>query len=189
MNLRANLPVFLKRLIWNIKYGVQNRTAYSIPEDVVSHLSRRPNDARILELGCGQGSLLKGLRRAGWQGQYCGVDISPAAIRVASEIENCANSSWIVSDIESFDSNQKWDVIAMVESVYYVAIEKVVRVLTHAMGMLNARGYLLLRIHDFSKYHQYIDALGRLTARVEHTGPLLLVFPTQKNARSVTAAI
>ncbi len=77
----------------------------------------------------------------------------------------------------------------MVESVYYVAIEKVVRVLTHAMGMLNAGGYLLLRIHDFSKYHQYIDALGRLTASVEHTGPLLLVFPTQKNARSVTAAI
>jgi 2-polyprenyl-3-methyl-5-hydroxy-6-metoxy-1,4-benzoquinol methylase len=187
MNLRANVPIFIKKLIWELKYGIQNRARYSIPEDVVSHLSRLPNDARILELGCGQGSLLKGLRRAGWQGQYCGVDISAAAIRAASEIEIRANSSWIVSDIESFASNQRWDVIAMIESVYYVKIERVVDVLNRAMGMLNARGYLLLRVHDFSKHRQYIDAIHRLGVRVEHTGPLLLILPTQ-DARLVTAA-
>jgi 2-polyprenyl-3-methyl-5-hydroxy-6-metoxy-1,4-benzoquinol methylase len=187
MNLRANVPIFIKKLIWELKYGVKNRELYSIPEDVASHLSLLPNDARILELGCGQGSLLKGLRRAGWQGQYCGVDISAAAIRVASEFENGANSSFIVSDIESFDSNQKWDVIAMIESVYYVKIETVIEVLNRAMGMLNAGGYLLVRIHDFSKHHMYIDAIHRLGARVEHTGPLLLILPTQ-DVRLVTAA-
>jgi hypothetical protein len=65
MNLRANVPIFLKKLIWELKYGVQNRAPCSIPEDVVAHLSRLPNDARILELGCGRGSLFKGLRQAG----------------------------------------------------------------------------------------------------------------------------
>ena len=179
MNLRANLPVYLKKLIWDIKYGVQNRAPYSIPEDVISHLSRLPNDARILELGCGRGSLLKGLRRAGWQGQYCGVDISAAAIRVACGIENGPNSSWIVSDIESFASNQKWDVIALIESVYYIKIKKVVEVLNRAMRILNPGGYLLLRIHDSSKHHQYIDAVHRLDARVQHTGPLFLLLPRQ----------
>ena len=55
MNLRANVPIFIKKLIWELKYGVKNRELYSIPEDVASQLSRLPNDARILELGCGQG--------------------------------------------------------------------------------------------------------------------------------------
>jgi 2-polyprenyl-3-methyl-5-hydroxy-6-metoxy-1,4-benzoquinol methylase len=187
MNLRANAPIFLKKLIWDLKYGVQNRTPYSLRTSC-SLIAAVSNDCtRILELGCGQGSLLKGLRRAGWQGTYCGVDISTAGIRVASEIESRTNSSWIVSDIESFDSNLKWDVIAMIESVYYVNIEKIVDVLNRAMGRLDSGGYLLLRIHNFSKHHHYIDAIDRLSARVDHTGPALLIFPEQ-NALSVTAA-
>jgi cyclopropane fatty-acyl-phospholipid synthase-like methyltransferase len=187
MNLRAEVPIFLKKLIWELKYGVQNRAPYSIPEDVVSHLSRLPNEARILELGCGRGSLLKGLRQAGWQGHYCGVDISAAAIRVASEIESGANSSWIVSDIESFDSNLRWDVIAMIESVYYVKIERVAEVLNRAMRMLNAGGYLLVRIHDFSKHQLYLDAIHGLGAPVEHTGPFLLIFPRQEASLQTAA--
>ena len=187
MNFACQCTDLIKKLIWELKYGVKNRELYSIPEDVASQLSRLPNDARILELGCGPRSLLKGLRRAGLQGQYCGVDISAAAIRVASEFENGANSSFIVSDIESFDSNQRWDVIAMIESVYYVKIEKVIEVLNRAMGMLNAGGYLLVRIHDFSKHQQYIGAINRVGAPVEHTGPLLLILPTQ-DAQLVTVA-
>lgn len=82
-----------------------------------------------------------------------------AAIRVASEIESRSNSSWIVSDIESFDSNLKWDVIVMIGSVYYVNIEKIVNVLNRATGRLDSGGNLLLRIHNFSKHHHYIGAI------------------------------
>jgi cyclopropane fatty-acyl-phospholipid synthase-like methyltransferase len=99
---------------------------------------------------------------------------------VASEIEPRANSSWIVSDIESFDSDLKWDVIAMIESVYYVKTERVAEVLNRALRMLNAGGYLLVRIHDFSKHHQYLDAIRSLGAPVEHAGPFLLISPPQE---------
>ena len=187
MNSRANVPVFLKKLIWEIKYGVQNYSLPVAPGDAVSHLARLPNHARILELGCGGGSLLKGLRQAGWQGHYCGVDISEAAIRGASRIEKDANSSWIVSDIESFDSNQRWDAIALIEAIYYVKIDEVAEVLNRAMGMLNAGGYLLLRIHDFSKHHKYVDAIQGLDSRVEHTGALLVIFPVQKGPLATAA--
>jgi hypothetical protein len=53
MNLRANVPVFLKKLIWEIKYGIQNYSLSVAPGDAVSHLARLPNHTRILELGCG----------------------------------------------------------------------------------------------------------------------------------------
>jgi SAM-dependent methyltransferase len=141
----------------------------------------------FLSSGVVEVPFLKGLRRAGWQGQYCGVDISAAAIRVASDIETGPNSSWIVSDIESFDSHLKWDVIALIESVYYIKIKKVVEVLNCAMRILNPGGYVLLRIHDSSKHHQYIDAIHRLDARVQHTGPLFLLLPRQ-SAPLTTAA-
>jgi 2-polyprenyl-3-methyl-5-hydroxy-6-metoxy-1,4-benzoquinol methylase len=187
MNLRANVPVFLKKLIWEIKYGFRNYAMPVAPGDVVSHLSRLPNHARILELGCGGGSLLKALREAGWQGHYCGSDISEAAIRGASKIEKNGNSSWIVSDIESFASDLKWDVIALVEVIYYVKIDQVSAVLNRAVGMLNPGGYLLLRIHDFSKHHQYVDAIQGLGSRVEHTGALLVIFPSQKGPLATAA--
>jgi len=180
MNLRADVPIFVKKLIWEFKYGVQNYALPVPPEDAVSHLAGLPNHARILELGCGGGSLLKALREAGWQGKYCGVDISGVAIRGASEIENSANSSWIVSDIESFDSDQTWDVIAMIESVYYIRTDKITEVLTRAMGMLNAGGYLLLRIHDFSKHREYIDVIRGLGSPLNNKGSLLLILPPEK---------
>jgi predicted TPR repeat methyltransferase len=130
---------------------------------------------------------LKGLRQAGWQGHYCRVDISEAAIRGASEIEKGTNSSRIVSDIESFDSILRWDAIALTEAIYYVKIDQVAEVLNRAMGMLNPGGYLLLRIHDFSKHHQYVDAIQGLGSRVEHTGALLVIFPVQKGPFATAA--
>lgn len=184
MNLRANAPTFVKKLIWEIKYGFRDYAMPVAPGDVVSQLSRLPNHARILELGCGGGSLLKALRQTGWQGHYCGSDISEAAIRGASKIEKNGNSSWVVSDIESFDSDLKWDVIALVESIYYVKVEKVGQILTRAVGMLNADGYLLLRVHDFAKHHEYIDVIRGLGSHVEHKGSLLIV-----PAQGISAAV
>ncbi len=68
----------------------------------------------------------------------------------------------------------------MIESVYYLKLSKVPMVLTRAMGVLNAGGYLLLRIHDFSKHREYITAIRGLDWNVEHKGSLLLIAPPQK---------
>jgi 2-polyprenyl-3-methyl-5-hydroxy-6-metoxy-1,4-benzoquinol methylase len=177
MDLRANLPVFAKKLIWELKYGVGKYSMESAPTDAVSQLSSLPGRARILELGCGGGSLLRGLRQAGWLGHYCGVDISQRAIHKAEQFQNQGDCSWRVSDIESFDSHEKWDAIAMIESVYYVSIGKVTEVLRHISRMLNPDGYLLLRIHDFSKHHKYIEAIERLGLNVKRKNALLLIRP------------
>jgi hypothetical protein len=62
--------------------------------------------------------------------------------------------------------------------VYYVKVEKVGQILARALGMLNADRYLLLRVHDFAKhheYHEYIDVIRGLGSHVEHEGSLLFV--------------
>jgi hypothetical protein len=68
-----------------------------------------------------------------------------------------------------------------------VKIDRVAAVLNRAMGMLNDGGYLLLRIHDFSKHHEYVDAIRSLGSRVEHTGALLVIFPPQKGPLAIAA--
>jgi len=41
--------------------------------------------------------------------------------------------------------------------------------------MLNADGYLLLRVHDFTKHREYIDVIRGLGSHVERKGSLLIV--------------
>lgn len=41
--------------------------------------------------------------------------------------------------------------------------------------MLNADGYLLLRIHDFAKHREYIEVIRYLGSHVEHKDSLLIV--------------
>ena len=172
--LHAGLPIFAKRYAWNLKYGVLGYPQLAPPHDVVCYLSKRlPENAAMLELGCGRGSLLRGLREQGWHGTYCGVDISKRAIRAACKSSD-QRSSWIVSDFESFRSPFQWDVVALIESVCYVKAAEVASFLPRIMQMVKKDGVLLIRLHDFAKHALYIDTIQRLYPHAEKLSPNLL---------------
>jgi hypothetical protein len=65
-----------------------------------------------------------------------------------------------------------------------VKIDKVPEVLRRTMGMLNEAGYLLLRIHDFSKHSQYLDAIDGLSQYVERMESLILIRPEASSTAS-----
>ena len=160
-NLRATLPPALERVVWNIKYGLLQYPHFTAPDDAVSHLcTNLSGSGTLLELGCGRGSLIHGLRQAGWNGTYCGVDISERAISDARKRVD-QRSSWIVSDIESFSSPFKWDAIVMIESIYYVDVDLLSVVLTRLTEMLEEEGFILIRLHDVEKHREYIEAINR----------------------------
>lgn len=46
-------------------------------------MERLPADARLLDLGCGNGELWRSLRRGGYYGLYVGLDFSPELLQVA----------------------------------------------------------------------------------------------------------
>ena len=130
--LRAALPIVAKKSIWNLKYGFAGYPQFEAPEDVVHYLlvhSQQTGD--LLDLGCGRGSLVRALRRTGWKGHYCGVDISARAIKDALKSGD-QRSSWEVSDFESFRSPFQWNTIAMIESIYYLRLEALPGVLRPA---------------------------------------------------------
>ena len=168
--LHAALPTQIKKYVWNVKYGVLHYPRFVAPDDVVYYLSTRVFEhSSVLDLGCGRGSLLSALRAAGWTGNYCGVDISSRAISAARKVAD-QRSSWAVSDVESFRSSFKWDVITLIESLCYVKREEVSKVLTHLTGMLKPEGRLVIRLHDLVKYRDYIDLVYRLFPATEQVG-------------------
>jgi cyclopropane fatty-acyl-phospholipid synthase-like methyltransferase len=170
--LRSVLPKIAKRTVWNLKYGVLGYPLARAPSETVKYFSTRlSSSSSLLDLGCGDGSLLRGLRDAGWNGHYCGVDISRAAIGVAKQFSD-QNSTWAVSDIESFRCGAKWDAVAMIESLYYVKLRNVPSLLLRVINVLNEHRFALIRIHDVEKHRNYVGAMERrfpLVVRVSRT--------------------
>ena len=165
--LHATLPVFVKRHAWNLKYGLLGYPRFVAPEDALQFLKTGLSDNQnILELGCGRGALLQGLRSAGWLGTYCGVDISARAIRDARKLHD-QRSAWSVSAFESFQSQFQWDAVAMIESICYVKLALVPELLTRIMGMLKDEGFLLVRLHDIEKHRAYINEMRRHLPQTE----------------------
>ena len=165
--LRAVLPSVVKKHVWDLKYGVLGYPVFVAPEDLLRYFSSWLSDeTSILDLGCGRGSLLRALRESGWNGNYCGVDISKQAIRDARKLAD-ERSTWAVSDFESFRSPFKWGTITMIESICYVSLDEIPKFLLGLTTMLDDRGKILFRLHNLGEFRDYIDLIYRLYPMTE----------------------
>lgn len=179
--LRAAIPATAKKYAWNIKYGLLGYPHFNAPNDIIRYLSTQlPVTASLLDLGCGRGSLLRALRDKGWIGSYCGVDISQLAIDDARKIID-QRSSWVVSDFESFHSQLRWDIIAMVESVYYVRLVQLPVFLSCMMQTLNPDGFFVFRLHDLEKHRAYAEVVMDLYPHAEKVDQNLFCISDSKN--------
>jgi len=159
LRLHSDLPIPVKRLIWEVKYGLLNYGFSAAPKSLIDLLCKSlPRESALLDLGCGSASLLPALRATGWAGQYCGVDISTSAISKNKKMGD-AKSSWIVSDIESFETPLSWDAVVMLESAYYVKLENLAAVLRRLSSQVKKGGFFVFRFHDTVKYQEYISQI------------------------------
>ena len=156
-SLLAAAPRPLRAMLWNLKYrflGYEEPTGKQLADRV---LAFSPNS--LLELGCGRGLLNKLLREGGWTGMYTGIDISATAIKDAKKCED-GRTKFHVCSIEDYDPRLKFDVIALVESLYYVQPEAVRRLLNRLYNhSLNPRGHILIRICDLKKHAVHVCAV------------------------------
>nr|WP_240343841.1 class I SAM-dependent methyltransferase [Paenibacillus sp. SYP-B3998] len=82
---------------------------------VTGYLQSYRSNAAILDLGCGQGMLLKYMQ---YYERYLGVDFSEEALKLARSLttERC---TFIHSDIEVFTPDDRYDLIIFNECLYY----------------------------------------------------------------------
>lgn len=153
--IRSRAPTWVKRLVWNRKHESRQIDPHAAP--LVDFLTARISPrASLLDLGCGQGNLLAGLRLSGWKGEYTGVDISPKAISVA-RTANDPNAEWVVSPIERFAIQKTYDIICLIESIYYVELKSLRPLL---VGCREHCETLYVRIWDSETHATYIRELG-----------------------------
>lgn len=100
---------------WDYLRGLDELGHYSL---IAGYCQVLKPDGRLLELGCGEGLLLRLLRGDAYR-EYLGIDLAAAAVARAQHYAN-ARTTFAVGDIDSFTPPHAFDAILFNESLYYV---------------------------------------------------------------------
>lgn len=72
--------------VWFDDSDAENKIASYLDDHAESEFSLDRSTAKILDLGCGNGSLLFALQEDGWEGQLLGVDYSEESVKLAKQV-------------------------------------------------------------------------------------------------------
>ncbi|KAK4190450.1 protein-lysine N-methyltransferase EFM4 [Podospora australis] len=72
--------------VWFDDSDAENKIVSYLDESASSEFNLNPSTAKVLDLGCGNGSLLFALRDDGWEGQLLGVDYSEKSVELARQV-------------------------------------------------------------------------------------------------------
>jgi hypothetical protein len=71
----------LKMKVWDAEYMFGHWSSLCGSPEMLTFLKENvASDSAILGMGCGEAGVLAGLREGGWNGFYCGVDVSAVAV-------------------------------------------------------------------------------------------------------------
>lgn len=138
-----------KRFSWNYKYFIgkwdyieNQNTRYN---KIVEHVNYcNINNPKILDLGCGFGSICKYLNEDDFS-SLLGVDLSDTAIAKAKK-KKYSNTNFIVADIQKFETNEKFDIIILNEVIYY--LDDYLETLSRFSKFFkNENGYFIISIY------------------------------------------
>jgi 2-polyprenyl-3-methyl-5-hydroxy-6-metoxy-1,4-benzoquinol methylase len=168
---------FLRARIWDKEFH-SGRWDYldSTKEDYIyEYLKRYIAGGNILDLGCGGGNTSVEIEYNSYSA-YLGVDISKIAINKArkrSEIKGRSQKNqFVIGDIITFLTNEKYDVILFRESIHYFPIKKIVEILNKYKNNLTDRGVFIVRLCDRLKYRKILYIIRKnFRVLVEHPHP------------------
>lgn len=95
----------------------------------------------ILDVGCGEGTLTDFLSEK-QKKNYLGIDISDEAIKKAKQKRGL---NFVVTAVEDFLSDKKFDVIVCNEMLYYVDFRKTIN---HLEKMMSDKGYVIVSLYQ-----------------------------------------
>ena len=138
-----------KRFSWNYKYFIgkwdyiENQSIRY--NKIVEHVNYcNINNPKILDLGCGFGSLCKYLNEDDFS-SLLGVDLSDTAIAKAKKKEY-SNSNFIIAVIQKVETNEKFDIIILNEVIYYLD-DYLVALSNFSKFFKNENSYIIISIY------------------------------------------
>jgi len=100
--------------LWNRLYDMSEQAHNAVVLSYIAHL--RPKSS-ILEIGCGEGTLLSRLRQIGYR-TYTGLDISEFVIHRCQRFSD-DKTAFRAANAESYTPSTIYDVIILNECIYY----------------------------------------------------------------------
>ena len=136
----------LKASEWDADYaagkweGLDSITEVAHYMLILGYLDYAVPQARILDVGCGHGRLLRLLARFGFAA-YLGIDISSEAVEQARAL-SVPGTRFEVVDMNRWDTDERFDVVLFNESLYYAEDPR--RVFERAVGWLAEEGIAIV---------------------------------------------
>jgi SAM-dependent methyltransferase len=120
-----------------------------------------PGELRVLEIGCGSGSLTRLLAEVGYSGSYIGVDIADRFDRTA---QPGFEREFVLADAHNFEPDGKFDLVISVSALEHIADDR--RLIARLGGFLAPGGLQLhfvpsgwgLLTYLWHGYRQYTPA-------------------------------
>jgi len=129
---------------WNYLSRINELGHYSI---IIGYIKYYFSNPIILDVGCGTGILFSRFD-SNTYAKYVGVDISRQAINQFDKIKN-NKTTLLQLDLESFRSNEKFDVIIFCESLYYSNNPQ--KILNKYAKYLSKKGKIIISIFEEDK--------------------------------------
>jgi len=111
---------------------------------VLAYISYLRPDCSILEIGCGEGGLLKRLRQIGYR-SYTGIDLSEVAISRCQPLAD-HKTVFLSGDAEAYVPSTTFDVMVLNECIYY--FEQPVASLQRYAKYLAPNGVIVISLFD-----------------------------------------
>ena len=129
---------------WNYLSRINELGHYSI---IIGYIKYYFSNPIILDVGCGTGILFSRFD-SNTYAKYVGIDISRQAINQFDKIKN-NKTTLLQSDLESFRSNEKFDVIIFCESLSYSNNPQ--KILNKYAKYLSKKGKIIISIFEEDK--------------------------------------
>lgn len=138
---------------------IRERKQFS--EEILPLLEYMNRQAKILDMGCGSGSLLSALNHSGFS-DIIGVDVSPEQVAMAGEMGVTGVIQGDVLEVLR-SSNNKFDLITGMDIIEHFTKNELVEVLQAAYAALKPGGMVLLRTPNMDAPIASVFAYGDFT--------------------------
>ena len=140
-------------------YGTWRTVHSDKPVMLTSLVMQHLNGGRMLDLGCGEGSLAAALRCDSYS-EFIGVDLSPVAISIANS-RNCPNAVFICSDIREYIPDGIFNVIMFEESFYYLPSSCQINELSRYKSCLTDGGVVIITTSNMGRFKNSLLAIRK----------------------------
>lgn len=137
----------------------QRRVIFRAFERTLGAWLPRNREARILDVGCGEGALLAFLRERGYT-NLAGFDLSPENVRICHELGLSFVQQFNALDVAEFGSGD-YDVIFALDLLEHLPKSSAASFLDQVRARLAPRGYVVVQMPNMGSvlglFHRYYD--------------------------------